>query len=358
MHHSHRSQQQMRQWLQQVLPQKGYKWLLDFLPLMMLGVVFSKSCQLNRIACAITGAGNAKSIVQRVRRWIMRSSFRVHELLPLMAGLFVAAQLSGRIVLSIDRTQWKHANFLCASISFRGRAVPVALILLSGPKGTNVDELRELLSQAAVALPAGADVVVVGDREFGNVPAIRAIRSFGWHYCLRFRQHTWLYDAEGNFWRAKDRYPAPGGTAQWSQLRVTGHEYGPAQVAVIWAGNEKEPWVLVSDLPADQLRRVYSRRMCIEEMFSDLKKRGFDLESTRLRDPQRLLNLMALLSLTYLWLLLVATVIIKRGWRRQVDPARKRSLSYFLIALRFIRFRPPERLEYLASSITRRCKPK
>lgn len=234
----------------------------------------------------------------------------------------------------------------------------MALILLSGPKGTNVHELRELLAQAAVGIPAGANVVVVGDREFGNVPAMKAIRSFGWHYCLRFKKDTWLCDAEGDAWQARDRYPARGGRALWSQLRVTRHEYGPAQVAVIWATKEDEPWVLVSDLPADQLRDVYRRRMCIEETFSDLKKRGFDLESTRLREPQRLLNLMALLSLTHLWLLLAATVIVKRGWRKEIDCAGKRGLSYFQLALRFICFRPPERLEYLAGSITRRCKPK
>mgnify|MGYP003681947920 CR=1 FL=1 len=355
MHHSRRSPQHMRQWLQQVLPEKGYKRLLDFLPRMILGAVFSSSCHLNRIACAIPQAGMAKSMVQRVRRWIMRSSFRVDEVLPLMAGRFAAVHLSGQIVLSVDRTEWKHANFLYAAISYRGRAIPVALMLLAGPKATNADELRQLLAQAALAIPAGADVVVAGDREYGNVPAIKVIRGFGWHYCLRFRQNTWLHDAEGDSWRAKDRYPARGGKALWSQLRVTGHEYGPAQVAVIWSGNENEPWVLVSDLRAEQLRRVYGRRMCIEEMFSDLKKRGFDLESTRLRDPQRLLNLAALLSLTYLWLLLAATAIIKRGWRREVDRAGKRALSYLQIALRFVRHKPPERLEYLTSAITRRC---
>lgn len=358
MRHSHRSQQQIRQWLQQVLPPTGYRRLLSFLPQMILGVVFSSSCHLDRIAGAIPHGGNIKSMVQRVRRWIVRPSFRVHELLPLMAGRFVAAQLSGRIVLSVDRTEWKYANFLYAAISHRGRAIPVALMLLPGPKGTNADELRQLLSQAALAIPAGADVVVAGDREYGNIPAITVIRSFGWHFCLRFRQHTWLHDAEGTFWQAKDRYPDPGGKVLWSQLRVTGHEYGPVQVAIIWDGNDDEPWVLVSDLPAGQLGRTYRRRMCIEEMFSDLKKRGFDLESTRLRDPQRLLNLAALLSLTYLWLLLAATVMVKRGWRKQVDRASKRALSYFQIALRFIRYKPPDRLEYLSGAITQSCAPK
>ena len=358
MHHSHRSQQKMRQWLQQVLPQTGYKRLLNFLPQMILGVVLSSSCHLNHIACAIAQGSDVKSVTQRVRRWIMRASFHAQELLPLMAGRFVAVQLTGQIVLSIDRTEWKHANFLCAAISYRGRAVPVALMLLPGPKATNAQELRELLSRAAVAIPAGANVVVVGDREFGNIPAIRVIRSFGWHYCLRFKKDTWLYDDEGDAWQARDRYPNRGSTLRWSQLRVTGHEYGPAQLAVIWDSKEDEPWVLVSDLPARQMRCIYRRRMGIEELFSDLKKRGFDLESTRLRDPQRLVNLVGLLSLTYIWLLLAAAVVIKRGWRKHVDGASKRALSHFQIALRTIRFGPLERLEHLVSAINERCEPK
>jgi hypothetical protein len=42
-----------------------------------------------------------------------------------------------------------------------------------------------------------------------------------------------------------------------------------------WAGGEKEPWLLATNLPSfRQTLRAYQRRMWIEEMFGDLKKHG------------------------------------------------------------------------------------
>ena len=137
---------------------------------------------------------------------------------------------------------------------------------------------------------------------------------------------------------------------------MTLQRYGPLQVVIYWHQGEEEPWILVSDLPAGQLVGVYRRRMRIDEMFSDLKERGFDLEATRLRDPQRLSQLMGLLCLTYLWLLLAAAVAVRRGWRRLVDPAKRRALSYLQIALRLIQHHPPPTVDYLAAGVARMCR--
>jgi hypothetical protein len=358
MHHSHRSPQGIRHWLQQVLPERGHKRFLDFLPWAILGVVLSTSCHLNKIAVALPEAGLPKIVLQRLWRWLSRPSFRVIELLPLMARPVLARQSEEWLVLSIDRTEWKYANLLYAAVSYRGRALPIGMLLLSGPKATNAEELRQLLAQVAPAVPPEAEVVVVGDREFGNIPAIRVIRSHGWHFVLRFKQDTWLWAPDGSQWRAKDQFPSRGQKALWSGLQVTGHRYGPLQVAIIWATQEPEPWILVSDLPAPTMRRCYRRRMRIEEMFSDFKKRGFNLEATRLRQAERLLRLVGLLSLTYLWLLLAATVIMRRGWRRLVDTACRRALSYLQIALRFLRYQPPERVLALSQAVTQAYAPK
>lgn len=353
MHHSYRSSQEIRRWLGRVLPEVGNRRLLKFLPWAVLGVVLSGSCHLNRIAVALPALGGVRCVLQRLSRWLSRPSFNASALLPRLAGALVAGQCGELIVLCVDRTEWKHANLLFAAVAFRGRAIPMAVLRLNGPKATNSRELRELLALVAQGLPAGADVVVAGDREFGNVRAMRTIRSFGWHFCLRLRRHTWVCDAEGDSWQVRDRYPARGGRARWSGVQVTGQGYGPVQLAIWWHRAEREPWVLVSDLPVEQLVGVYRRRMAIEEMFSDLKSRGFCLQSTRLRDPLRLLNLVGLLSIAYIWLLLAASQIVKRGWRRLVDRACKRALSYMRIGAHFLRDGPPDLAIAIAAAIAR-----
>ena len=359
MHHSHRSSVQIRRWLEQVLADEGGRrppgsaWLLGLLPWAILGVVISASCHLNRIVAAVPGLGPPKSALQRLRRWLMRASFRTVELLPAVARPLLSRYRQEPLLLLVDRTEWKHANLLFAAVPFRGRAVPVALMLLDGPKATNDRELRQLLEQAAAAMPSEAQVVVVGDREFGNVPAMRAIASLGWQFCLRFKQDTWLLDAQGHDWQARDRFPQRGGRRCWTELRVTLQRYGPLQVTVFWRGDEPEPWILVSDRAAQELPRLYRSRMRIEEMFSDLKKRGFDLEASRLREGARILRLVGLLCLAYVWLLLAAAVAIRRGWRRLTDVARSRALSYLQIGLRLLRFHPEEVAASLARAVTR-----
>lgn len=336
MHRSLRSQQEIDHCLRQLLPEKGFGRLLSFLPLAILGLMNSGSCHLNRIAAAIGWSGRVKSNLQRLRRWMGRDSFRVAELLPQVARGFVASCALDPLPLLVDRTEWKHANLLVAAVPLRGRAIPVAIMILPGPKATRHTELDELLSIAAKALPADANVVVVGDREYGNIPAIQVIQRRGWRFCLRFKNDTWFEDNKGVKWQARTAFPSPGKSVYWPQVLVTGRRFGALDVAVHWHKGNHEPWVLVSDLPARDLYLIYRKRMWIEEMFSDLKARGFDLEATRLRDPERLLRLTALLCLAYIWMLIVAAKAIRRGLRTRVDPATRRALSYYQIARRII----------------------
>jgi hypothetical protein len=344
------SLQQIDRTIRQVLPDEpGNRRLLSFLPLAVLGVLLSTNCHLNHIAASLIFAGKAKAILQRLRRWLARDSFIVAPLLPRFAGAFIASRV-GPLQLLVDRTQWKHANLLYAALSFRGRALPLAVIILPGPKATHAEELRELLRWAERAIPAGRDVTVIADREFGNVPAISVIREFGWSFCLRFKQDTWLCDPQGRRWRAKDRWPTAGSSVMWPAVEVTLRRYGPLNACVVWHRGETEPWLLVSDHPCGQLPRLYQFRMRIEEMFSDLKGRGFDLEATRIRCPQRLERLAALLSIAYLWLLLVACAAIRRGLRDLVDPATGRALSYTQIAIRLLHYAPPKIADALLQS--------
>jgi len=104
-----------------------------------------------------------------------------------------------------------------------------------------------------------------------------------------------------------------------------------------WARNEQEPWLLATNLPTQRATlQAYARRMWIEELFGDLKKHGFDLESTRLRHFLRLSRLTLAVVLLYAWLVRTAVRLIKDGRRHFVDRKDRRDLSIFQIGLRWI----------------------
>jgi hypothetical protein len=104
-----------------------------------------------------------------------------------------------------------------------------------------------------------------------------------------------------------------------------------------WAVGENEPWLLATNLPTRQLAlQAYRRRVWIEEMFGDLKKHGFDLESTHLQHGLRLSRLTLAVALLYVWLMAVGLRSIKQGRRHWVDRRERRDLSIFQIGWRMM----------------------
>ena len=59
--------------------------------------------------------------------------------------------------------------------------------------------------------------------------------------------------------------------------------------------------------------------MWIEEMFGDMKKHGFDLESTMLHSFQRLSRLTLAVAYLYVWLISSGTRTVHDGLRHLVD---------------------------------------
>ena len=74
-------------------------------------------------------------------------------------------------------------------------------------------------------------------------------------------------------------------------------------------------------------------------MHADLKKHGFDLESTMLRHFVRLSRLTLAVACLYVWLISVGARTIHAGFRPLVDRNDRRDLSIFQIGFRFIQRR-------------------
>jgi len=85
------------------------------------------------------------------------------------------------------------------------------------------------------------------------------------------------------------------------------------------------------------VREIYANRYWIEEMLSDHKSRGLNLESTRLTDPDRIKRLLVAVTLAYLWIMEVGALVVTSGQRRQVDNrGASRSVSLCQIGLRWL----------------------
>jgi hypothetical protein len=264
-----------------------------------------------------------------VRAWYRATAQQV-------LGLWAGGQLT--LIVDASKVGFGH-QLLMVAAAYRRRAIPLAWCWLRGQRGhSSAATQLALLAYVRRLVPNSTRVVVVGDAEFGSISVLQQLAQWGWGYVLRqkgchrvaaYRRRTWHAIA--------NLVTHPRQWVWWSQARLTRQWAYHTTLFAYWAKGENQPWLLATNLPDRYTaRRVYARRMWIEEMFGDLKDHGFDLEATHLRHFLRLNRLTLAVCLLYVWLLFVGQTVIRAGLRHQVDRRDRRDLSLFRIGADFI----------------------
>lgn len=220
------------------------------------------------------------------------------------------------------------------------RALPIQWRVDRTTGVTSAPTQRRFAEDLAQVVPEGASVVLTGDGEFHCVDLLRAARDRGWDFCVRLHADTHVRRAGSSCWQECRALDPPEGQRRYVEnVRVAKtRDFGPVHLVYHWAEGEDAPWRLVISLDAGfEAVRLYRRRMWIEELFGDWQGSGFRLEQSRIYRPDRLSRLVLGLSLAFVWLVAVASYIVKRGWRPLVDRTDRRDRSYFALGLRWIR---------------------
>jgi hypothetical protein len=71
-------------------------------------------------------------------------------------------------------------------------------------------------------------------------------------------------------------------------------------------------------------------------MFGDLKKHGFDLEMSHLRNALRLSRLTFVVCVLYLWLVALGEHLLSNDLANQIDRSDRRDLSIFRLGWDFL----------------------
>jgi hypothetical protein len=167
---------------------------------------------------------------------------------------------------------------------------------------------------------------------------LRQLEQWHWFYVLRQKARTCVWNSELADWQKLGRFVQKAGQRVWIQnTYLTKNEIYRVSVLIHWAKGENESWCLATNLPDGSLTlRYYKRRMWIEEMFGDMKRHGFDLESTMLRHLAHLSRLTLAVAFLYVWLLSNGSRFLPVGLRHVVDRKDRRDLSQFQIGFRLL----------------------
>jgi hypothetical protein len=215
--------------------------------------------------------------------------------------------------LSIDSSKvGRNCLLLVIGLVYKKRVIPLAWLVYKGSKGhSGLDKQLALLNQVAALLPAGAAVILTGDAEFDGTGVIEWLKAHpGWHYALRTAKNITITQPADEL-ALSDLAPLAGQDKFLTGVRFTHHQVGPVNIAILWDEAEQEHFYLVTDADTlAQAQKWYRRRYRIETLFSDSKSRGFGLDKSGLRHPERLARLVIAVFLAYIWMIYLGTLVI------------------------------------------------
>jgi len=217
---------------------------------------------------------------------------------------------------------------LCVSVLVRGCAIPVAWkVLAYNQKGSWQPYWQALLAHLDGVIPADWTVLVLADRGLYAPWLYRQIVAQGWHPFLRINLGAKVCLAGSDRWEWIAHWlPAVG--AQWVH-RVTcfADKKNRLDCTLLLCREPgyEEAWVIVTDLPPEQVHGAWYRlRAWIEGGFKDYKRGQWGWHHTKMLDPARAERLWLALAVSTLWVVGVGSQAEVSRPAKQLDrlPAR------------------------------------
>jgi Transposase DDE domain len=296
------------------------------LALWTLGMVLARCCGLDGVALALARRlgrrentlrqrlkefyqeAGAKAGAKRGRR---RADLAVAECFAPLLAWVLAGWTCRRLVLALDPTTLgDRLHVLCASVVYRGCAIPVAWKALAGnAKGAWHPHWCDLLARLRQALGDDWQVLVLTDRGLESPRLFQAITALGWHPLMRvkaggkFRPDGWH-----RFYRLGDFAPRPGArfAAAGAAYKTSDTPLPGCTLLACWEEGQQEPWLLLTDLPPRAAHPCwYAYRAWVEQGFKVLKRAGWQWQHTRMEEPGRVERRWLTLAVGTLWLVAV-----------------------------------------------------
>jgi Transposase DDE domain len=310
------------------------------LAVLISGIVGSKSTQLPHIAAKVPNGTNPDSRVKRFARWVDNAHILEEVYFLPYADVLLRHLALQTLVLVMDGSGvGRGCTALMIHVVDKGRALPLAWRVRQAPKGHFPEELPlALVALIRELLPAGTQVVLLGDGEFDGTRLQHTLQQAGWSYACRTATST-VATWAGETFRldALGACLKPGRLIECKEVHVTREAYGPILVLCWWAKGYHKPLYLVSNMAtAEAACRLYEKRFRIETFFSDQKSRGFHIHKSHISDVQRLSRLLIAACLAYIWVVYLGSVCEKEQWRPIIHRRKRCDLSLFQLGLRLL----------------------
>jgi hypothetical protein len=289
-----------------------------------------KTVKIERLAACFPLPIKYESRRKHIQRFLTLSSLSVPLFwFPVVQQLIQQEfQLNSRLIITLDRTQWKENNVLVIAVIYKKRAIPIYWKILDKRGSTNLREQQSVI-KPVLRLFKNYELVFLGDREFHGVELSYWLKTkksrHKIYFIFRQKQTTHFKKHRGKYHKLSKLGISPGTKIFFSNIYITKNKgFGRFNLAAYWKRrynqkSEKEPWLLLTNLDNfEEVIKIYHYRMGIEAMFKDCKTGGYNLEGTK-ANVHRLTNLILLIAIAYTISALKGKLIKNSGFQKYIS---------------------------------------
>ena len=287
---------------------KTYLPSSEFLTLQILVWLLQvhRQVRIERLASSFPYPIKCESRRKKIQRFLTLSRLSLSLLwFPLIKKIIATQFKKGnRLIITIDRTQWKTNNISMVSVIWRKRALPIYWLLLPKKGSSNFYEQVATI-RPVLRLLKHYDLVVIGDREYRSTALALWLIKKKIDFVLRLNKNTKIKSRYQKYQSLDSLTIKPGDRIKYDGVLVTeNNQKERFNVVIYWRRkyNNKQlpnPWYLLTNLEnKEEVIKIFASRGGIEAMFRDCKSGGYNLEDSQ-ANSQRLTNLILLIAIAY-----------------------------------------------------------
>ena len=336
-----------------MLPQFYLDYLKTYLPkseFLILQILVwllqvHRQVRIERLASSFPYPIKCESRRKKIQRFLISSNLSLSLLwFPLIKKIILTQfQHGDRLIITIDRTQWKDNNISMVSVIWNKRAWPIYWLLLAKKGSSNFYEQVATI-RPILKLLKDYKLVVIGDREYRSTALALWLTKKKIDFILRLNKNTLIKPRYKKYQSLDSLDIKKKKKAIYQEVLVTEeNKKNRFNVVVYWRRKYKNkqlpnPWYLLTNLEnKEEVIKIFASRGGIEAMFRDCKSGGYNLEGSQ-ANPQRLTNLILLIAIAYTASCLVGLKIRNTGHteyinRLQLEGKTRPRHSYFWTGL-------------------------
>lgn len=304
------------------------------------GLAAARSCSSGQVCLQVPGCAKPASTRRRQERLLANPRLKSRAAMARLSAHLLAEWPYPQVLLILDETPKGEAlRCMKLSLGFHRRVIPLLSLCYrpDHPPRPLPALVAGMLRQVRALMPPQVEVTLLADRGLCWPILVRRCRKFQWHWVLRVQSQTRFQETSGREQAIGTLVAYPGQQFYGAGRVFKKAGWEAAAVVACWPEKSREPWLLITDEKASFRHcRSYCKRTWCEETHRDEKSSGFQWQASKVNQPRHAQRLVLLLALAMLLAVALGAHVLRRGWRKALDPHRRRRLSYFQLGLRFL----------------------